>query len=384
MSIHEESNANTLSTVFGDTVLQRIPDIPKAPLRAWDAADELLLNHLADQQLITDKPCRILLVNDAFGALACQLDSADLQSWSDSYIAHLATDQNRNANQCVGRYSAIPSTQLPGFPVDIVLIKLPKTLALLEHQLALISAHIDPSTTVIAAGMAKYIQRSHLALFEKYIGTTTTSLAKKKSRLIFSSPDVSKPPPSPYPSQFYCEELDLTIHNHANVFARDKLDIGARFMLQQFDQLPAANSVVDLGCGNGVLGIMAQQKRPDATIHFVDESYMAVASSEHNYRHVFGDTANAHFWVSNCLDQVALKAVDLVLCNPPFHQQHAIGDHIAWQMFKQSRQLLAKHGELWVIGNRHLNYHVKLKRLFNHCGRVNSNHKFVVLAASSC
>jgi 16S rRNA (guanine1207-N2)-methyltransferase len=71
--------------------------------------------------------------------------------------------------------------------------------------------------------------------------------------------------------------------------------------------------------------------------------------------------------------------VDLVLNNPPFHSHQATTDATAWRMFTGSRAALRRGGELWVVGNRHLGYHVKLKRLFGNCDVVASNPKFVVL-----
>ena len=71
----------------------------------------------------------------------------------------------------------------------------------------------------------------------------------------------------------------------------------------------------------------------------------------------------------------------LILNNPPFHQDVAVGDAVAWQMFCESRDRLVPGGELRVIGNRHLTYHAKLKRLFGNCEVVASNRKFVILSA---
>jgi 23S rRNA (guanine1835-N2)-methyltransferase len=76
-------------------------------------------------------------------------------------------------------------------------------------------------------------------------------------------------------------------------------------------------------------------------------------------------------------------SADLILCNPPFHQQNTVGDQIANSMFKESRKVLRKGGELWVIGNRHLNYHVNLNRLFGAHSVVASNAKFVILKATA-
>ena len=80
-------------------------------------------------------------------------------------------------------------------------------------------------------------------------------------------------------------------------------------------------------------------------------------------------------------EQTTLADIDLILCNPPFHQSNTVGDQIAWQMFKQSNKALKQGGKLWIVGNRHLSYHVKLKRLFGNCRTIASNKKFVILEA---
>jgi len=70
-----------------------------------------------------------------------------------------------------------------------------------------------------------------------------------------------------------------------------------------------------------------------------------------------------------------------VVNNPPFHEKHAICDTIASQMFTESRDVLRRGGELWVVGNRHLDYQAKLKGLFGNCELVAGNPRFVVLMA---
>ena len=50
--------------------------------------------------------------------------------------------------------------------------------------------------------------------------------------------------------------------------------------------------------------------------------------------------------------------------------------------FTESKDALEDKGELWVIGNRHLAYHAKLKHLFGDCDVVASNKKFTLLKAT--
>jgi len=47
-------------------------------------------------------------------------------------------------------------------------------------------------------------------------------------------------------------------------------------------------------------------------------------------------------------------------------------------MFSESKAALENKGELWVIGNRHLAYHAKLKQIFGNCEVVASNKKFTL------
>ena len=74
-------------------------------------------------------------------------------------------------------------------------------------------------------------------------------------------------------------------------------------------------------------------------------------------------------------------SVDLVLNNPPFHSHQATTDATAQRMFADARRALRPGGELWVVGNRHLGYHVTLRRLFGNSRLVASDPKFVVLKA---
>jgi len=141
---------------------------------------------------------------------------------------------------------------------------------------------------------------------------------------------------------------------------------------------------VDLGCGNGILGVRAAIRNPKSEITFVDESYRAVASAEATFRANLGPERKAQFVVGNGLfdladNRPATVGFDLVLTNPPFHADHAISDATAWQMFVESRDALRSGGELWIVGNRHLDYPAKLKRLFHNCEIIASDKKFVVL-----
>jgi 23S rRNA (guanine1835-N2)-methyltransferase len=253
---------------------------------------------------------------------------------------------------------------------------------LLEHELIRLKPHLADNSQLIVSGMIKGLSSNVWALLEKIIGPTNTSLAIKKARLIFVKPDPALIiPENPYPVQYILEDTDYLISNHANVFSRDSLDIGTRFFLKNLPQWPGAVDIVDLGCGNGVVGLIVARDNPAVTLHFVDESYMAVASASENFARAFGSQRNSTFQVGDGLTDFQKNSADVVLCNPPFHQQNTVGDMIAARMFKQAKHVLRFGGELWVIGNRHLGYHLLLKKLFGTVELVASDTKFIILKA---
>ncbi len=367
-----------LESGLGRFKLQRLPSRNNEQLRAWDAADEYLLQYLYEKELVLSDR-HILILNDQFGALATALNAYKPVAISDSFISRQATKLNADVNGLpVDNVCLRNSLDWPEHKMDLVLIKIPKTLAYLEDQLIRLQRLLTEKSTVIAAGMVKHMPSSVWKLIEKYLGPTKPSLAKKKARLIFIDVHVSNQvAENPYPVYYPLENSTYLICNHANVFSRDSLDIGTRFLLAHLPKDNNYKGVVDLGCGNGVVGLTLAQQNPQSMLYFVDESYMAVASAEENFRHAFNER-EAEFLVTDGLSEFESESIDLIVCNPPFHQQNTVGDQIAQSMFKQSRRVLRQGGELRVIGNRHLAYHMQLKSLFTECKTVASNAKFVI------
>ncbi|MEI7839780.1 MAG: methyltransferase [Methylococcaceae bacterium] len=366
----------------GEFALQRLPKQTQEPLRAWDAADEYILEHVVNLNL--SPTTKILLMNDSFGALAVALHSFHPVALSDSYLSQQATRLNLADNNLPDEVVTLLNS-LEALPnaVDLVVIKVPKTLALLEFQLLQLRSVISEKTQIIVAGMVKILTPSVWNLVARIIGETQTSLAQKKARLIFTTFNPNLPtPPNPYPIRYVLENTDFLIANHANVFSREKLDIGTRFFLEHLPKSENFRDIVDLGCGNGIVGLMAAKANLTAQIHFVDESFMAMESARENFERAFNSRL-AHFHVDDCLTNFAANSADIILCNPPFHQQHVIGDFIAQTMFKQAKNVLRNGGELWVIGNRHLNYGVSLARLFEkqNVKLVAQNSKFMIWVA---
>ncbi|MER5368714.1 methyltransferase [Streptomyces sp. NPDC002722] len=381
---------NRLTTSGAGFELTRHPEDPRDPLRAWDAADEYLLRRLegADGADPVDLSGAVVVVGDRWGALSTVLAGHRPVQITDSYLAQRATLANLGRNGMdADAVRLLSARDTPPDRIDVLLVRVPKSLALLEDQLHRLAPAVHPGTVVIGTGMVKEIHTSTLKLFERIIGPTRTSLAVKKARLIFCTPGAGTPrTPSPWPYRYDLPDglgpvSGRTVTNHAGIFCAERLDIGTRFFLGHLPARSGPDRVVDLGCGNGVVGLSAALANPEATVTFVDESYQAVASAEETFRANTGPDAKAEFVVGDGLAELPPASVDLVLNNPPFHSHQATTDATARTMFQGARDALRPGGELWVVGNRHLGYHTRLRRIFGNCTTVAGDPKFVVLRA---
>ncbi|PLW82107.1 50S rRNA methyltransferase [Kineobactrum sediminis] len=391
--------SETVDTPFGSFALSRYPARRKEPLRAWCGADTLLLDAAAALDTL---PPRVLTVNDEHGALSVPLATAQatVTLWTDSALAALAVAANREANQCPP-IAVVWSTERPP-PASLVLLRIPKQKAFLEYQLALLAAQLPVGAQVLAAGMDKHLPGDVAALMERYLGacerhhgrykahyfsarmgdrmgTTTAPLAAHQPPLAPAHRPAASPGTSPDNAwvEYDCPLLGGPLAALPNVFSRDRLDQGSRFLIEQLGQLAPVQNAVDLACGNGVLGLAALQQGVAQHVLFCDESAMALASARANRERLL-PAAQAGFHhgdglLDNVLESppggvsdsiVDAPAPELILCNPPFHLQHAVDDFAGRRLLGQAANSLAPGGHLCLVANRHLDYRPTLQRHF--------------------
>jgi len=379
----------TAELVFsrGTLTLNR-PGTGDPTLRAWDAADELLLEAALDAAAAFDDP-RVLILDDQFGVLALGLSVLSPTVVSDSAVLPAALANNASLNPAFAAAEPVYSwINPPPGPFDLVVLRIPRQADYLAWLLRWLNSVMTDSGVLLAGGMIKHLPSKSVDVFAEAVQTEEVLPARKKARAIRCRKGTATLADWPGAWKGYAlagQNGGVDVDALPAVFAREKLDIGSRLLLphvaQAVSTLQAGGSVLDLACGNGVLGLAALAERGDLLFGFSDVSSQAVLSARHNVERAFPE-ARAVFSHYDGIDQAA-GPFDLILLNPPFHEGGVVGDHIALRLFEQASGSLKPGGSLLMVGNRHLGYHRSLRRYFSSVDQLDASPKFVVFRASN-
>ncbi|WP_051196485.1 class I SAM-dependent methyltransferase [Jonesia quinghaiensis] len=365
---------------------------PEAP-RSADGVDRLLLEeltHLLDQ-LPGDTPGQQLQVtlSDAVSAqfvyqVADTLTAAHLTLHNDSL--HEATTLDADiAAQCPPdireRISRAPS---PAFAdalnseTRIVLMRLPKAVDQVEEAAHTVAAHASAQVAVLAGGRVKHMTRRQNDALGVSFTQVSASLGRYKSRVLRASGPREPLPGARFPVR--SELAGISVAAHGGVFAGATLDIGSRFLL---DALPAlltstpVEHLIDVGSGNGLLGVWVAYQYPDVAVTMTDVSALAVASSRETAR-LNGVADKVRVSWQDSLSAEPDASADVVVCNPPFHDGSALTTSAAQRIMADAGRVLRPGGRMWTVFNTSLAYAAVLRREVGPTRVVASNAKFTI------
>lgn len=356
-------------------------------LRAWDAADEQLV---AAARARLEPGQRVAVVDDSFGALALGLASFEPTVIADSAALSEGLELNAGANRLdsppVISWETVMDAAGEGTagtgPYHAVILKVPRQLDYLTFLLRWCNQVLRPDGWLLAGGMIKHLPDQAVRVYQELVTTEAVLPAKKKARLVLCRPGEQTLAGWERLWRGYTVPgLPVPVKALPAVFARDRLDIGSQellpFIREAVCSLPAGAPILDLACGNGLLGMVALAEHRDLAITFADISSQAVASTRANVVAAGLDARQCHYCHADGVPDQS-GPFRLVLLNPPFHEGGAVGDHIALRLFEEAARHLAPDGELLMVGNRHLGYHRSLRSFFSRVEQLHASPRFVV------
>lgn len=247
---------------------------------------------------------------------------------------------------------------------DLLLYRISKEKAVVNHLLNLAAIHLKHEAKVIlvgdkSEGIKSYAKNAQKLFggerLEKKLGgdswVVELTIGNRSDKLLND--------------QIYTTLQEVTqVGEHAlfskpGIYGWKKVDKGSQQLIERLPHmldtaLPLENiNVLDLGCGSGYLALAACGQ--SAKIQATDNNAAAKLATETTLRQA---GLNATFAFSNAGEQLDSQ-FDLILCNPPFHSGFGIDYDLTDRFSKNAARLLTPEGKACFV----VNQHVPLKRI---------------------
>ena len=139
--------------------------------------------------------------------------------------------------------------------------------------------------------------------------------------------------------------FDLIFKSASGVFSAREIDKASKLLIEKAD-LPKSGKILDLGCGYGMIGIVAAKACPDCFVILTDINKRAVKLATDNLKQ--NKIRNAETRQGNTYESVKDEKFDAILLNPPI----AAGRKIVMQMITEAPNYLNKNGSLQIVARR--------------------------------
>ena len=170
------------------------------------------------------------------------------------------------------------------------------------------------------------------------------------------------------------KEID-GFHIAPGIFSADGIDPGSALLARA---LPAklGSKVVDLGAGWGYLGHEILARCEPQELHLIEAEPDALLSAQRN----LSDSRVRFHW-QDAHNFLPDTPVDAVVMNPPFHSGRSVDTALGRAFIAKAAEILARHGRLWMVANRHLPYETTLSERFLNVKEIGGDARYKLFCA---
>jgi 16S rRNA (guanine1207-N2)-methyltransferase len=170
-----------------------------------------------------------------------------------------------------------------------------------------------------------------------------------------------------------------TLFSRPGVFSWEHLDEATQILGDLMD-IRAGETVLDLGCGAGALGLTAASLSGTGRVLMVDADAEAVRCVARGIAKA--ELVNAEVRASDVGGAVGAETFDVVVSNPPFHQGKATDLMVPRQFIADAYTHLKVGGRLMLVANRTLPYEQVIADRFGEVRTLHDGRRFKVLGAT--
>ncbi len=143
----------------------------------------------------------------------------------------------------------------------------------------------------------------------------------------------------------YIFDKEFWFNTDNGVFSKGKLDFGTRSLLESLPIEEIKGSVLEVGCGYGVVPIILSKVCNADFFEGVDVNKRALHLANMNLKDNKCD--NITFYESNCYENVN-KKYDVIITNPPIRA----GKNVVYEIVMNAKNYLNSEGILFIVINK--------------------------------
>lgn len=153
------------------------------------------------------------------------------------------------------------------------------------------------------------------------------------------------------------KNVSLKFETDPSNFSPNSIDVGTLAMLSAVEFLPD-DKILDMGCGYGVVGILAAKLIGQGRVTMCDISESAVRQAKINAE--LNGVPDINIKISDGFSEIGDNDFTLILSNPPYHADFSVPKHFIEVGFKK----LAVGGKMVMVTKRLDWYKNKLTSIF--------------------
>jgi 16S rRNA (guanine1207-N2)-methyltransferase len=295
-------------------------------------AADALLERSVDLSAVSG---RVLLVSQS-GRLPDLLRGSDVAVW----------------NRCVvpGR---IASPWPPAGPFDTAFLRLPKAREEQEMTVHAVLGVLAPGAKIVLYGGNDEGIRPAAHMLEGLTGAVHTLATRGHGRVLAATRPAAMPGLRARLADWRTVSR-MTIGGterdwvtYPGVFAAGRVDDGTALLLTALPALVPRATMLDFGCGSGVISAAALAKHPDARVDMLDNDSVALAAAT-------GNVQGARAILGTSLANTQGRTYDIILSNPPLHQGIVKTGALVEKLIADAPAHLATGGILQMVVQRQI------------------------------
>lgn len=167
---------------------------------------------------------------------------------------------------------------------------------------------------------------------------------------------------------------EIILNSDNGVFSKDRIDFGTNVLLNSLEDLSAIKSVLDVGCGIGIIGISLASKYNNLNVQMVDVNEKAVSLTNENI--ILNKLKNCKSYISNVYSEVN-DSFDMIISNPPIRA----GKDVVHKIASEAKDHLNDKGFFYAVVQKKQgadSFKKKLEEVYGNVEIVNKDSGYMI------